>query len=104
MHEHLRSSRDGTVAHHSITGKWTIDSLDLNSPKKVQKRIFYLNTYNNAKRQIKIFEKLLTEIKGKIDDSDEEELSDIEISYLEAIEQCESVNSIIDYIENGPSE
>ena len=42
MHDHMRSQADGRIKENSFAGQWTIETLLLNAPQRVQKRRAYL--------------------------------------------------------------
>ncbi|MEW8143807.1 MAG: HNH endonuclease [Candidatus Thiodiazotropha endolucinida] len=104
MHRHLRTSRNGTVAHHSLAGRWTIDLLDINSPNKVKKRIFFTDIYNRTKSQITKHKKLITAIEKIVENADLEMKSRLETQLQNTRSELEKLKSSINYIENGSSE
>ncbi|ODB96393.1 hypothetical protein A3196_06260 [Candidatus Thiodiazotropha endoloripes] len=103
MHQHLRASRDGTVEFHSDAGKWTVDLLDLNTPKRVQKKLFYIRVYLDTKRQVVRYEKLLTKIASIIEDRNVDTPQNIESLYERTLTEYEELVSSLNFLENGSS-
>jgi len=64
MHKHLRAQADGSIKPHSSTaGVWTVGLLDLNAPRRVEKRLFYLTIKKKTESAIVDFKKQLAELK-----------------------------------------
>lgn len=104
MFQHLRTLTNCIVAHHSHAGEWTIDLLDLNSPKKIQKRNFYTDLYKDAKTKIVQCNKVLTALESKILNQDTQEQSNINNKYQQAKANFDKINSIIQFIEDDNPE
>jgi len=63
MHEHLRLQPEGTIKPHSLTGQWTIETLDLNAPIRIEKRFAFLTIKKKMDATISRLQKQGAELK-----------------------------------------
>lgn len=97
MFEHLRY-RGPTVVHHSKTGRFAIELLDLNAPTSIKFRGFYEETLEYAQTQLAGARKLVGQIESAIVGTEGARLTQLQSSLRRARLNCDKAQEYFDIV------